>query len=66
MIAARDLAILYLLHHGYHPPAPSRQDYAQQMQPWAARYQARRDAVERELAAIAAIPREDAPCPPLP
>ncbi len=63
MIAARDLAILYLVHHGCHPPAPSHQDYARQMQPWAARYRARRDAAERKLAAI---PREDAPCPPLP
>ncbi len=54
---------VYLVHHGCHPPAPSHQDYARQMQPWAARYRARRDAAERKLAAI---PREDAPCPPLP
>jgi hypothetical protein len=56
---ARDLAILDLLHHGYHPPAPNHPDHERLMHLWKARYLARRDAAQRLIAAVAAAETEE-------
>ena len=52
---SRDLAILDLLHHGYHPPAPAHPDHARLMAEWEHRYRTRLDAAERLLAAVIAV-----------
>jgi hypothetical protein len=55
MITAADLAILDLLHLGYHPPAPSHPRHDHLMKEWTQRYRARLVAAECLLAAVAAL-----------
>ena len=62
---ARDITILDLLHHGYHPPSPAHPDHERLMAEWTARYRARVACAEAMLEAVAQV-EEEAPCPPSP
>lgn len=65
MIDPRTIAILDLLHHGYHPPRADHPDHAVLMALWTDRYRARLACAARMLEAIATIEAEE-PCPPSP
>jgi hypothetical protein len=54
-MTAQAIAILDLLHHGYHPPAPGHPDHDRHMAEWVRRYHRRRAAADRMLGAIAAV-----------
>lgn len=64
-MTARDIAILDLLHHGYHPPAPNCPEYERLIQLWTARYRVRLACAARMFAAVDAIQVEES-CPPSP
>lgn len=64
-MTARDLAILDLLHHDYHPPPVSHPDHDPQLAEWVQRYRVRLAAARRLLDAVAALDAEE-PCPPSP
>lgn len=58
-MTARDLAILDLLHHGYHVPAESHPDHDQLLAEWVQRYRARLAAAARLLDAVATLEAEE-------
>ncbi len=64
MIDAPTIAILDLLHHGYHPPAPHHPDRDRYMVEWAERYRRRLESAQSMLAAVAPIEQEAPTCSP--